>query len=44
MNAMLEKLQREFGVTDITECKPGLTTLKDAKDKTETLIREPSIS
>jgi NADH-quinone oxidoreductase subunit C len=40
MNAMLEKLQREFGVTGITECKPGLTTLKVAKDKTETLIRE----
>ena len=37
---MLDRLQHEFGITDITECKPGLTSLKVAKDKTETLIRE----
>ena len=40
MSAMLDRLQNEFGITDITECKPGLTSLKVAKDKTETLIRE----
>ena len=37
---MLERLQREFGVTDINELKPGLTSLKVTRDKTETLIRE----
>jgi len=40
MNAMLEKLQRDFGVTDITERKPGMTTLKVDKNRAERLIRE----
>ena len=37
---MLEKLQRDFGVTGITELKPGMTTLKVNKDSAESLIRE----
>jgi NADH-quinone oxidoreductase subunit C len=40
MNSMLERLSREFHVTDIIERKPGLTTLTVPKDMAETLIRE----
>ena len=40
MNPMLEKLQRDFDVSDITERHPGMTTLKVDKDKAERLIRE----
>ena len=40
MNAMLERLRRDFGVTGITELKPGMTTLKVNKDSAESLIRE----
>jgi NADH-quinone oxidoreductase subunit C len=37
---MFEKLQRDFGVTGITELKPGMTTLKVNKDSAERLIRQ----
>ena len=37
---MLERLTREFQVSDIKERKPGLTTISVDKDKAETLIRE----
>ena len=37
---MFEKLQRDFGVTGITELKPGMTTLKVNKDSAESLIRQ----
>jgi NADH-quinone oxidoreductase subunit C len=40
MNAMLEKLERDFGITDITERPPGLTTIKVDKASGERLIRE----
>ena len=37
---MLERLQRDFGVSDVTECPPRMTRLKVGKDKAESLIRE----
>jgi NADH-quinone oxidoreductase subunit C len=37
---MFEKLQRDFGVTGVTELKPGMTTLKVNKDSAESLIRQ----
>ena len=37
---MLERLTREFQVSDIKQRKPGLTTISVAKDMAETLIRE----
>jgi len=37
---MFEKLQRDFGITGITELKPGMTTLKVNKDSAERLIRQ----
>ncbi|NOQ89808.1 MAG: hypothetical protein GQ549_02570, partial [Gammaproteobacteria bacterium] len=40
MNELMEKLQRDFGITDITERKPSLTTLKVDKSNAERLIRE----
>lgn len=40
MTSMLDRLQREFAITDIAERKPGLTTFKVDKDVAETLIRE----
>jgi NADH-quinone oxidoreductase subunit C len=40
MNSMLERLSKEFHITDIVERKPGLTTLRVDKDVAETLIRE----
>jgi NADH-quinone oxidoreductase subunit C len=40
MNTMLERLQRDFGVTDVTACPPRMTTLKVGKDSAESLIRE----
>ena len=40
MSTMFEKLQRDFGVTGITELKPGMTTLKVNKDSAERLIRQ----
>ena len=40
MNRMLERLSKEFHITDIIERKPGLTTIKVDKDLAETLIRE----
>ena len=38
--SMLDRLQKNFEVSDIVECKPGLTTLSVNKDKAETMIRE----
>ena len=40
MNELLNKLKVDFNASEVTERKPGLTTLKVAKDKAETLIRE----
>jgi NADH-quinone oxidoreductase subunit C len=41
MNAILERLGREFDITDVVARKPdGLTTLKIDSDSAETLIRE----
>ncbi len=40
MNSMLERLSREFRVTDIIERNARLTTLTVDKDVAETLIRE----
>jgi NADH-quinone oxidoreductase subunit C len=40
MNSMLERLSKEFRVTDIIERHPGLTTLTVDKDVAETLLRE----
>ena len=40
MNSMLERLSKEFRVTDIVERHPGLTTLTVEKVLAETLLRE----
>jgi NADH-quinone oxidoreductase subunit C len=40
MNTLLERLQRDFGITEITERHARLTTFNVAGDKAETLIRE----
>ena len=40
MNEMLNRLQRDFDVSDITARQPRLTTLKVDKIKAERLIRE----
>jgi NADH-quinone oxidoreductase subunit C len=40
MNEMLEKLERDFNVRDVTECPPRMTTLKVDKNNAERLIRE----
>ena len=32
MNEMLERLERDFDVSDITERKPAMTTLKVSKE------------
>jgi NADH-quinone oxidoreductase subunit C len=40
MNEMLQRLERDFNVSDITEREPRLTTLTVAKQNAETLIRE----
>jgi NADH-quinone oxidoreductase subunit C len=40
MNEILERLQRTFNISDTTERKPGMTTLKVDKDAAEILIRE----
>lgn len=40
MNELLERLERNFGVSEVTERKGGLTTLDVDKDKAERLIRE----
>jgi len=40
MNEMLQRLERDFGVTDIIERKPGMTSLTVASDRTERLIRD----
>ena len=40
MNDMLERLQRDFDISDITESQPRLTTFKVDKLKAERLIRE----
>jgi len=40
MNEMLERLERNFAVTGITERRPGLTTLTVGKDAAEILIRD----
>ena len=37
---MLERLQRDFGVDDVTECPPRMTRLKVHRDNAERLIRE----
>ena len=39
-NILLERLERDFAITDITERHERLTTFKVAKDHAETLIRE----
>ena len=40
MNSMLERLAKEFRITDVVERRQGLTTIKVDKDLAETLIRE----
>ena len=40
MNRLLERLQRDFGITDVTERQARLTTFNVDSDKAETLIRE----
>lgn len=41
MNAMLDRLGREFAISEVTARKPaGLTTLKADKEVAETLLRE----
>lgn len=40
MNRVLERLTKEFDITDVIERKPGLTTLTVDKAVAETLIRE----
>ncbi len=40
MNDMLERLKRDFSVTEVTECPPRMTTLKVDKNNAERLIRE----
>ena len=40
MNEMLQRLERDFNVSDIIERKPGLTTLTVTKQSAETLLRE----
>ena len=40
MNTMLDRLKTDFSVSDITQRKPALTTLKVAKQNAERLIRE----
>jgi len=40
MNPLLERLQRDFDISDITVRKPAMTTLKVDKDNAERLIRE----
>jgi len=40
MNEILERLVRDFDITDINERSPALTTLKVKKDNGERLIRE----
>ena len=40
MNETVERLQRNFAISDITGCKPGMTSLKIGRDNAEILIRE----
>jgi len=40
MNEILDRLQRNFSISDISVRKPGLVTLKVGKDSAEILIRE----
>ena len=40
MQALLDRLQTDFGVYDITDRKPSITTLKVEKQQAERLIRE----
>ncbi len=40
MDTMLERLERDFAISDITERRPGMVTLKVDKDNTERFIRE----
>ena len=40
MDTLLERLKRDFAITDITERHAGLTTLKVVKENGERLIRE----
>ena len=40
MNDMLERLKRDFAVSDVIERQPRMTTLKVDKDHAERLIRE----
>src|SRR5210317_597673 len=40
MNDMLDRLVRDFGVTDITKRPPAITTLKVSRENGERLIRE----
>ena len=40
MNSMLDRLSREFNVTDVVKRNAALTTLTVDKDKAETLLRE----
>lgn len=40
MKALIEKLEREFGITEVVEQKPGLSFCKVERDLAETLIRE----
>jgi len=40
MNELIKRLQRDFGVDDINQRKPSLTTFRVRKDSAETLLRE----
>ena len=40
MSELLDRLVRDFGVTDITELRPAITSLKVKKENGERLIRE----
>jgi NADH-quinone oxidoreductase subunit C len=40
MQDLLDRLQSEFGISDVTKRHERLTTFKVARDKAETLIRQ----
>ena len=40
MNSLLQRLEADFNISEVTERHPGLTTLKVDRDSAERLIRE----
>jgi hypothetical protein len=40
MNTLLDRLATDFGIYDISDRKPAITTLKVEKQQAERLIRE----